>query len=111
MLNTKQRKEREMVKVLPEFVQNTSTGYHKRHRYGHRCELEHECLRITNVIVNKSSEQFFNVIFDKQVYEMITRMHPNPEGKHKNAFLSLHGESIEVGKLSYCVLFTVVYKL
>ena len=78
-----------MIKVSPEFVHNASTGYCDRWNFGHRCELEHECVCIPYVIANKSSEQFSDVIFNKRVHKMIPRMHPNPEEKHRNVFLSL----------------------
>ena len=87
-----------MVRIIPlcdwgsvpsGFMEEMCTHYHRRHKYGHRCELEYECVRIPNVIANKSSEPFFNFIFEKRVFKIITRIHANPEENHEDAFLLL----------------------
>ena len=62
LIDTKYGEEREMVKVPPGFMEDMNKGYHERHKHEHRCELEHEYIYIPNVMVNKLSEQFFNVI-------------------------------------------------
>ena len=90
MLDTKQGEEREMDNVPPEFVEDMNKDYHGSRNLGHMCELEHECVCIPNVIVNESWEQFFSVIFDKRVLEIITCIHSNLEKKHEDASLVVY---------------------
>ena len=89
LLDTKQGQEKEMVKGLPDFMEDLSTGYCDRENHGDRCESEHECICIHNVIPNKSLEPFFNGMFRNRVFKMITCTHVNPDENHDKAFLLL----------------------